>query len=396
MGNTLDNRLTRLLVSHGFFIYGKIFFEIFMNIHIWKNSKSFDTVAWFNIIYLFSHAAAFTIFAHAGKKGKMHLLRKFGLLGIFLTYLIIVMNKKSEDYLIFIGILAGVSSGLYWIGYKIIRFDITRLNNRGNYTGVEKAIKISAGIIVPVSGGFIISSALPDSGYSTIYILGAFFFIASFIAGNIKLPATSESGLNLVKTCRILCRNPDIMKSMAGYFCSGFCRSGSLVRMLIPLLLFDILQNEFHLGGWQSVFSLTSVFVSVSIGKYVRGRQYRNMMTLGGSLFSVSIYALIGFPVLVTYILFGICKEILFLFIDIPKKVVSENLIHCMESWSSHRVEYIVIREWFQVGFGRIISYIILFWGTGFSIHQLKYIMFFMATMAVAETMLLRSVKIVD
>ena len=80
------------------------------------------------------------------------------------------------------------------------------------------------------------------------------------------------------------------------------------------------------------------------------------------------------------------------LFISIPKRVISENLVHEIKNYQEHRIEYFVIREWFSVGFGRIFSYVLLFFFSSLLINQLQYVLLIMGAAILIESLLLNSI----
>ncbi len=74
--------------------------------------------------------------------------------------------------------------------------------------------------------------------------------------------------------------------------------------------------------------------------------------------------------------------------------MISENLIHSIDNFRNHRVEYIVIREWFNIAFGRTPSFLVLLTASGLIMSKMELALFIMALGILAEVLLLRSVNI--
>lgn len=387
--------IKRLLLSHNLVIGGRIFFELFLSVFIWKQTSSVTAVALFNIAYLLTHTITFTIFASVVKLGRVHLPRKLGLIGFAIIYFVIyLLSNSAINYIIPLGIGIGFFNGLYWISYQVIRFDLTHTKNRGNYTGWEGAIKTLVELIIPVLGGFIIILKPGNNGYADIFLIGTIFFLISFVLGNVNYEPKTRHKMNMQKSFSYFLQDKDILKSMFGYLFSGLGRTGSLYRVILPLFIFIALQNEFELGGLLSFFSLVAILTSLTIGKYVDYKHYKLFLSVGGVLYFFLVLSLIFFPSLTIYILFGISIKILLIFIKIPKRVISENLISNIDEHHNHRVEYMVMREWFNVGLGRILSYVLLLFATGMSSSQLKYILIILAISIMLETILLRTINL--
>ncbi|MBN2458177.1 MFS transporter [Candidatus Woesearchaeota archaeon] len=387
-------KLKRLLISHNLLVAGRFFFEIFLSVFIWKQTGSLSLVAWFNIVYLMLHTIAFTGFAGLVKKGKVHLIRKSALIGYtFVYFMTFLLGENAINHVLLIAFGIGVFNGMYWISYQTLRFDLTHSRNRGNYTGIENSGKLAIGIIMPPLGGAIVVADYFGLGYSNIFLLGAFLFLLSYFIGNVNLPVHETSGFHFWDTFRVIRKNKDIMKSMYAYIFSSFSRGGTIARLLIPLLIFDVLKNEFHMGGWLSFFSVVAIFSSLTFGKLIDYKHYKGFILAGGIIYFLLILSLICFPSFTVYIVFGALIKVIEIFIAIPKRVISENLIHSIADFKNHRVEYIAIREWFNIAFGRVSSFIVLLTAGGLIMSQMSVALFFMALGILAEIFLLRSIK---
>ena len=390
--STID--IKRLLISHGIFISGRVFFEIFLNVLIWKQTGSFVLLAWFNIAYLLMHTVFFHIFAVMVKKGKVHLIRISALLGFTITYLIIFFMKGNiVNHVIPIAIVIGIFNGMYWISYQILRFDLTNNENRGNYTGFESGISTLVDILMPVLGGAIVVVNFFGNGYPNLFLFGTLFFLTSLFVGNVKFPIYDVPKFHFRKTFLMLWKDKNIMKSMWSYSFGSFSRGGTLIKLILPLIIFDAMKNELKLGGWLSFFSVIAIISSYLFGKFVNYKHYDISLFCGGIIYFLLIILVLIFPYFAVFILFGALIKIIDNIIGIPKIVINENLIRAIPDSSHHRIEYIVMREWFSIGFGRILSFVILFAVVGLESFQMKILMLIVAFMVLVEMFFIKSVK---
>ena len=251
--STID--IKRLLISHGIFTAGRVFFDFFLNVLIWKQTGDFALLAWFNIAYLLMHTITFNVFAVTVKNGKIHLPRILALFGFTFTYLsIFLMKGNIINYIIPIGAIIGIFNGMYWISYQILRFDLTNGENRGNYTGFEYGIGILVDIVMPVIGGAIVVANFLGNGYPNLFLFGTIFFLTSLIIGNVKFPVYNTPKFHFIKTFSMLWKDKNIMKSMWAYTLGGFSRGGILINLILPLVIFNAMKNELKLGGWVAFF----------------------------------------------------------------------------------------------------------------------------------------------
>jgi hypothetical protein len=92
--------------------------------------------------------------------------------------------------------------------------------------------------------------------------------------------------------------------------------------------------------------------------------------------------------------MYGIAKEVFSVILTIPKNVISENLIHEIPNHNKHRIEYIVIREWFVIAMGRMPSYLLLLFVGSLSSFSLRMVILLMSLVIVVEILLVRSIKL--
>ncbi len=382
------------MLSHSLFNAAKILFDIFLNVYIWKLTADLKMVALYWIVYLIFHFITFALFASAVKKGHVRMPKKLSLLGYIASAIILlILQEQSIDYIVFISMLIGFASGTYWISYQTLRFDTTHAKNRGNYVGYEKGIKKTASILLPIIGGFIITTNLFGINYGGVFLLSTIFLITSFMVSGKDTIINKNNKLQLKKAIKIIIKNKDIVKAMYSYILSGFARTGSIEKSIIPLIIFHAIGSELELGGWLSLFSAISVIASIVIGKYIKRKYYKTAITYSGILLVLSTLILIGLPTFWTVIIFAITREIITLFIMIPKRVIGENLIHEMPNYQEYRVEYIVIREWCSIMVGRVLSYVILLFVADLTLNDLRYFFVLIIIAIIIEIILLRGIK---
>ena len=395
MDNSISGKnIKRLLVAHTIFTAGRVFFEIFLNVFIWKKTGSFEMIAWFNILYLLFHVTTFHVFAGLVKKGKVHVIRILSLLGFSLSYLAIYFAKDlAIDYVLIFASFIGIFNGMYWIAYQVLRFDLTSKENRGNYAGFESGSGVLVDIVMPSLGGAIIVANFFGGDYSNLFLFGTFFFLASLIIGNVKFKIFEAPDFHFKKTFLTIWKNKNIMKSMWAYTLGSFSRGGALLRLILPLLIFDATKNELKLGGWLSFFAVVAIISSLAFGKFISYKNYNLSLFLGGIAYFLLVISVLVFPFFIVYILFGALVKIVSVAIDVPRRVISENLVHSLEDDKANRVEYIVMREWFSIGLGRIMGFVMLFMVTGLEGYHMKILILAVAVVALAEMFFIRSVK---
>ena len=280
-----------------------------------------------------------------------------GIAGVCAVYFIIfLLQEKTVEHLFLIGLIYGLFNGMYWVAYHVLAFDFTNTKNRGNFAGFERAIKITSNLVGPALGGVLISSNVLGLGYGSVFLLGILSMFMSMLIGSVSSKVEANRAFHLTETIREIRSDIDLRRIMYSNLFSNIGQTGAL-RKIIPIFLFAVLASELQVGGWITFFTALSIITTIVFGKYINYARYQSSGLTAGTILSISLFSLITAPSLVTYILYGYIKELLTPISLITRRVYYSNLLHKIKDYNSHRVEYLVFREWVNLG-GRIISFI--------------------------------------
>lgn len=392
--NSINTReIKKLLFSNGVYSFTRGMFKVFISLYIWKLTSNIAAVAIFNIVFFLVHCLSFSFFAKLVKNGRTNLVKNVGLIGLILFYLFIFyLAEKSADHLIFLASFFGIFNAMYWVSYHTQNFDFTHTKNRGHYAGAENAISITSTLLAPIIGGALITFNPFGLGYGNIFILGALLQIIILMTGNIYSPTTVKYSYHPFLTLKKIWQNKIQKKLLFSEVLSdiGYSRA---TTDIVTIFLFIALGVELKVGSWLSFFTCFAIFSTYLISKHATYNYYKKIAVFSGIILSVSITTLALIPKFVTYIIFGSVKEITEPLIGITRRVFSLNLLHQKNEQLEHRVEYLVIREWFGVGIGASLSYLPLLFIKSFTTPNLIPILFFMALATLLESLLLNSIK---
>jgi MFS transporter, YQGE family, putative transporter len=385
--------IKKLFISHGTYAFARHMFKIFMVLYIWRITGDISDIAKYYIAFFVVHTIFFTLLAPLAKKGYANHIKIVGLIGITLSYIIIfILQEQAASLLIALGAMQGIFNGAYWMGYHVLSYDITHTKNRGNYEGVRSSLKIATGIIAPLLGSVLIAFDPFSFGYGNVFLLVTLLNIVTLTFGWVHVKPISMPPFHLKKTTKEILRHKDLRTILLAGLLSNFGYKRSLTQILI-VFLFIVLGNELEVGGWLSIFSVFSMIAIYSVGKRVAYNTYKRMALYSGSVLATSIFGIIAFPGLITYAIFGIIKEIFEPLIVLCRTVFSLNLLSKINNHGEHRVEYLVIREWFHIMFGGVLSFTPFLFFTEVSIAILTPILITMAVATTIEGILIYRIK---
>jgi len=362
MDNKLnDIRIIRILLWNFCVKSWKQIFQIFLNIFIWKQTEDIRLIAIFNLVYLSVHTLTFALFSPIVKRWYRNLLHFTSLIwfaGVFLW--IMYLSESAVDHLVWVGASIGFFNSIYWVTYHNTQFDITSYRNRWNYEWIRKAGRMLISIIIPVLVWFMISLNYMWYGYESAFFFWSMLFILGAFVGMVNLDIDNDERFDLIWVTKQCISNKDVFRSLYTYTLSAFSFSNSVVEIIIPIIIFSYVQEEFDLWIIVSVFSIVSIFAMYLFWKFVHYKSYKKAVFW---LWSGYGFAMIGFVLLgeIQYlIIFSALLTSIAALYALPQKVISDNVLHQLKNYKNIRSEYMVIREVFMyVGWSA--SFVILY-----------------------------------
>ena len=362
MDNKLnDIRIVRILLWNLCVKAGKTVFQIFLNIFIWKQTQSIQAVAMFNIIYLSVHTIWYLVFGPIAKKWYRNILHFMSLIWYACVYLwIMYLGTNAVNHLILIPIGIGFFNSMYWITYHNTQFDITHYKNRWKYEWIRRSSRMFASIVIPVVVWFFITFDYMWYGYQMAFSFWALLFFIWAFVGVVDIHVDNKEKYNLLEVTKQCLWNKDVFRSLYTHTLSAFSFSNSVIEVIIPIILFTYLQEEFDLGVLVSIFSIVSMLAMYLFWKFVDYKHYKKaVFTFGFTYGFVLLWFIVLWEIQYLVILSALLTSIAALY-SLPQKVISDNILHKLKNYKNIRSEYMVLRELFM-SIGWIGMYVILY-----------------------------------
>ena len=178
----------------------------FLNVYLWKSRPDYTMLGWFTIA---QQIALGLTFWGAGKwvkeQNKMNALR-LGIAVAGLFYLSVLWTGRDAVHYIWpLGLLFGVSLGLFWLAFNVVYFEVSSAENRDWFNGWIGLLGSITGIIGPWLAGWIITLMHGDRGYRFIFTVSMVIFAVTVVLSFFlcKRPVQSDyhwlEGLNRLR-----------------------------------------------------------------------------------------------------------------------------------------------------------------------------------------------------
>lgn len=272
------NRLSEygkdLVTSYFFYSLASPIYVIFTNAFIWRETHNVAILAIYNLTIFAGSSIGYFLNWLCLKKlypPQMYFIGAFTqITSVALLVFFGVVNTYGAAI---IGLIYGISSGLYWANRLTLTLRIvSRSENRMYFTSLDQTFNSLSGIVIPLLVGLIIvfgennNFYSPTEGYYIVVLLG---MVAIYLAGiqvhkiQLKLPSISE--IILKKT------TAKWNKIRTMVFVSGVLYG--IIAFVPTLLVLKFIGREDALGIVQSLSAVIAAIVIYNLAKRIKTKQ---------------------------------------------------------------------------------------------------------------------------
>lgn len=316
----------------------------FVNVFLWKQTKSLTTLGIYNGLQYLTMPTVFFLSSRLYKRQREAFLRA----GIFLHAgfygLVLWTGNQANPY--WMGFLLGAGAGCYWYGYNLLSLRVTNSRARGEFNSLAGTLWSLATMAAPLISGFMIVE-LNNVGYTAVFSLSLGFFASSFIVSQ-RLRTEEDTILPAPIFHR---QHPNWNKVLLGTFFQGM-REGVFVFFAAIMVMIST-GSEWGLGKYTAVTALLSTLSFFAVGKLLKWRRYNESMLIG-SFFSTGAISLLLFDQSYrTLLLYGVVTALFTPLFALPFGTRTFHVID--EAHERYEREYIVERE-IVLNLGRVVS----------------------------------------
>lgn len=339
------NQAALLLAVNGLFLLASALSGTFLNVYLWKSRPDFRMIAWFTVAQQLAVGLSFWL---AGKwvkeHNKMNALR-LGIAVSGLFYLLVLgLGTTSVDYLWPLGLVLGIATGLFWLAYNIVYFEITDAGNRDFFSGWMGLLGSLTGMTAPWLAGWLISSMPRERGYHLIFILSLFIYGAAAVLSFFLKKRKNEGKYDWLRSWKELHRVGSHWRPAAASLLFQGLREG-VFSFLIGLLVYIAAKEESKLGQFTLITSAVSLVSYWAVGKWFKPK-FRSAGMFCSSILLVAVITPLLWKVSYgTLLLMGIGTALFIPLYMLPMISTSFDLMGESAESAENRVELVVLRE---------------------------------------------------
>ncbi|MCC3377184.1 MFS transporter [Cohnella sp. REN36] len=344
-GAKLDRQAILLLGVNALFTCANALSGTFVNIYIWKIKNDYTLLGWFAVAHQLTMSLTFWLAGKWVKEGnKMNALRVGVAMSAVFYGIVLLLGTRAADYIALLGFVQGISSGLFWLAFNVVYFEITNRDNRDRFNGVTGLLGSIAGMIVPWISGYLITKSAGNTGYRLIFSISLAVFVAGAVLTFFLHKRKIESRYDWRGGFRGLGRRDNPWRIIGLAMVAQGLREG-IFGFMVALLVYISTKSEMKIGNFSLYTSAVALGSFWLAGRLYKPRYRQWGMLAGVLMMSVSILPLFWGVSYGTLLLFGIGTALFFPLYTIPSVSIVFDQIGSDEESVRRREEYIIFRE---------------------------------------------------
>jgi YQGE family putative transporter len=277
------------------------------------------------------------------ERDKMIFLR-LGIIVSGIFYLLVLWTgKHTVDYIWPLGLLFGTGSGLFWLAFNVVYFEVTDVETRDRFNGWVGILGSVIGIFGPWISGWIISMKHGEAGYQLIFTISLIVYGVGILLSFWLKKRKTGGPYHWLAPVHMLKKGSPWRQAAPASAAHGL-REG-VFSFLINLLIFISTSAEWRIGQFSLITSLVSLVSFWAVGKWLKIPARYYGMLVGALLITAVILPLLWKVNYVTLMVMGVGTSLFLPLYLIPVISSVFDLIGNSPESVEQRVELIVLRE---------------------------------------------------
>lgn len=264
-GETLSGGFYRLLLMHVCFLVFYGLPRVFINTMLLGQTNDINVVVMYNAMFFLGSAAAMLPAAALLQRTGSGATAVLGILGYNMFYLLLViLRDNASRWHLWLGLLAGLADGCYWLSYGHLLSDSTDLSNRDSGLAIVNLCASAVSLTIPLLAGFLISAIGGIQGYMAVFLLSFAVSVLTCVLA-LRLPRRRMAGTHRADyplVLRAVRGNRHLRYSLFAQGCKGV-REGAFT-FILSAVLYQLVKNEL-LVGFNTFFSAAAAIASYMI-----------------------------------------------------------------------------------------------------------------------------------
>ncbi|GIP27998.1 MFS transporter [Paenibacillus sp. J23TS9] len=341
----LDRQSQLLLAVNGLIVLAGALSGTFLNVYLWKSKQDYAMIGWFTVAQQVAVGLTFWLGGKWVKEyNKMNTLRAGIVLSGMFYLLVLWVGSDVVRFIWPLGILLGISIGLFWVAFNVVYFEVTDRENRDLFNGWVGLLGSFTGIVGPWFSGTLITWLKGDKGYRLIFTISLVIYAICVVLSFFLKKREKGSSYHWMEPITQLRSKDSPWRLMSLGLVAQGIREG-VFAFLIGLLVFVATKQEARLGQFTLITSAISLLTYWLAGKWYKPKFRSPGMLVGALLLWIVIIPLLWKTSYGTLLILGIGSSLFMPLYILPMISSGFDLMGTSDETVGKRVELVVLRE---------------------------------------------------
>ncbi len=344
-----------LIAVYGCFTTASACSNTFLGIYLWKSSRDLALIGWFTLALHIAMAFTFWVGGKWIKEYNKMISLRVGIMFSAVFYVLILwLSHGSIQYIFILGLIQGIASGMFWLAFNVIYFEVTNRNDRDRFNSYTGLLTSIAGMFAPWVSGIIVTRFVNDNGYRIIFLISLVIYVIGVLISLLLNKRQLHGHYEWFFAWECLRKRHTPWRQVSLALVAQGARD-AVFGFFISLLVYTYTSSEATLGNYMLFTSLVSFISYWWIGKWITPRVRRRAMFIGVLMLVVVMLPLLWEVNGFTLFVFGMGTSICMPLYALPMLTTVFDLIGSNQQSAEKREEFVVLRE-LCLNVGRMLS----------------------------------------
>lgn len=331
----------------------------FVNLFVFVVSGQLSALALFNGAYFFSLTFVFYLTGYIFRKSSPLAPYRWGLVMTAGFYgILLVLFHQADHYIVWLGLLQGISQGFFWFGANLMTFDTVASAQRIRFYGLNAAVGSISGVAGPLLGGALVGLLPGLVGYLFVFALALVIYAATLVV-SFSVPAGPPLGNEPLALSWSLPRIRPLWKDAMKTLLVRGTRE-AMNGLAGVYLIYIVTGSAWVVGVYSSVSALMRMAGSLFVSRRVVAQTRTRAMWGGVAGMTLGAAALFflhsGWIAVFVY---AVISSFSMPWFTIPNEAIPLDVMDDDPDITHHRVAFMLSRE-MSLNSGRLASMVIL------------------------------------
>lgn len=278
-------------------------------------------------------------------------------LNCIFIFVIGLLGEECKNQYILLGILFGISQGVYWLAGHALRSQLIPFQDTKNYISITGIINQVIKILFPI----MIGTSIELTSFKEVAIAIFLLTIVQIIASTkLKQRENKQEEFNLLHYMKKLKKLGEQANGVKRMYKIAFYEgiNSSLMGTLITIIIMMAFHTSFNLGALTTLFSILAIIANMIYKKYYKQKYAKTYIIVCTLIPILSVIGLLISIDKTAVIIYNITNAI---FITILSNIKNTQRYNCLdvEEIKEDKIEHQSMFE-IYLALGRVSAYIVL------------------------------------